>query len=43
MAEGALRNLGEVFLTGHQKVQKLRLLDHMDPVYGLLDLNWSLD
>ena len=34
-----LRSLGEVFLTGHQKVQKLRLLEHMNPVDRLLDLD----
>jgi hypothetical protein len=39
MAGRPLRSLGEVFLTGHQKVQKLRLLEHMNPVDRLLDLD----
>jgi hypothetical protein len=37
--EGALRSLGEFFLVGHQEVQKFRLLEHMDPVDGLLNLD----
>jgi hypothetical protein len=37
--EGALRCLGGVFLVGHQKVQKFRFLDYINPVDRPLDLD----